>query len=45
MNLGHAPLIKLKHLIPRLSQLNNSDCETCGLGKHVRVTFTSQVSI
>lgn len=40
-HLGHPILNKLKVLVPQLSHLKSLECETCQLGKHVRVSFSS----
>jgi transposase InsO family protein len=42
--LGHPSLDKLKVLVPHLSHLKSLDCESCQLGKHVRVSFPSRVN-
>jgi len=39
--LGHPSLDKLKVLVPHLLHLKSLDCESCQLGKHVRVSFPS----
>jgi len=42
--LGHPSLDKLKALVPHLSHLKSLDCESCQLGKHVRVSFQSHAT-
>jgi hypothetical protein len=42
--LGHPSLVKLKVLVPHLSYLKPLDCESCQLGKHVRVSFPSSAN-
>ena len=39
--LGHPSLAKLKQMVPHLSHLKTLNCESCQLGKHVRVSFPS----
>lgn len=37
-------LHKLKKIVPHLSYLESFECESCHLGKHVRVSFPSRIN-
>jgi len=37
--LGHPHLSKLIKMVPKLSNLQTLECESCQLGKHVRSSF------
>nr|KYP50624.1 hypothetical protein KK1_027561 [Cajanus cajan] len=42
--LGHPSLSKLKLLVPSLKNLEELGCESCQLGKHVRLSFPKQTN-
>ena len=42
--LGHPSLSKLKKMVSGLPQLESIKCESCQLGKHVRVSFSNRTN-
>ena len=42
--LGHPSLSKLKKMVSDLPQLESLQCESCQLGKHVRVSFPNRIN-
>ena len=43
-HLGHPSLNKMRLLVPSLSKLSSSECQSCQLGKHTRSTYCQRVN-
>ncbi|RVX06351.1 Retrovirus-related Pol polyprotein from transposon RE2 [Vitis vinifera] len=42
--LGHPSLSKFQKMVPRFSTLSSLPCESCQLGKHIRVSFPKRLN-